>query len=65
MRIPIDVKFASERLTKKMRFRGDYGVVFEVEARRAGDVVKEKTDFDGPNETPMTRLVLEVPDCNG
>lgn len=59
--IPIDVGYAGEKLTKKKRFRGDYGVVFEVEAAHYDDVVLEKTTYDREDGTPVTRLVLEVP----
>jgi hypothetical protein len=60
--IPIDVKYASEKLTKKTRFRGRYGVIFEVDSDHYDDVVKERTTFEDANHTQITRLVVEVPE---
>lgn len=60
-RIVIDPKHANDKLLKKTRFRGKYGVLFEVESDHYKDVVKEKTEVDRPDGR-ITRLVLEVPD---
>jgi ribosomal protein L21E len=60
--IPIDVEFASENLTKKTRFRGKYGVVFEVETKNYDKVVREKTTFTDADNTEITRFVLEIPE---
>lgn len=59
--LKINKKFAQETLLKKKRYRGDYGVVFEVDSDRFDDVVKEKKDKKLSNGTTVTRLVLEVP----
>lgn len=60
--IKIDKQFARDKLLNKRRFRGKYGVVFEVESDHYKDVVKEKTDLRGPDGKTITRLVIEVPD---
>ena len=59
--IPIDARYAADKIAKKIRKRGDYGFLMEVEADHYHDVVKSEELFEGPNKTPMTRLVLEVP----
>lgn len=59
--ISIDRDYVREKLLKKKRFRGDYGVLFEVEADRYDDVVTAKTVYERPDGTPVTRLTLEVP----
>jgi hypothetical protein len=60
-RVVIEQEYARATLLKKKRFRGEFGVLFEVESNHYGDVVlEEKTErrLDG---TLVTRLVLEVP----
>jgi 37-kD nucleoid-associated bacterial protein len=59
--IPIDVKYASAKLTNKTRYRGSYGVLFEVESEHHDDVVRKYEAFVAEDGTPMTRLHLEVP----
>lgn len=57
----IDTAYAEEKLTKKYRFRGDYGVLIEVEAAHHDDVIKAKEELPQPDGKLITRLVLEVP----
>jgi 37-kD nucleoid-associated bacterial protein len=59
--IKIDPQFAETKLTKKKRFRGDYGVLFEVESEHYNDVVRERTERREPDGNTITRLVIEVP----
>ncbi|HEY4640057.1 MAG TPA: nucleoid-associated protein [Thermoanaerobaculia bacterium] len=59
--IPVDVPYASSKLTNKRKYRGSYGVTFEVESDHWNDVVKLMEQFVAPDGTPMTRLVLEIP----
>jgi hypothetical protein len=59
--IRIDPEYAKAKLTKKRRFRGDYGVLFEVESDHYDDVVLEKTERTGEKGKIITRLVIEVP----
>ena len=59
--IKIDPQYAQSKLTKKRRFRGDYGVLFEVDSDHYNDVVLEKTERNEPNGQIVTRLVIEVP----
>lgn len=60
-RIKID-SASAQQLLRKTRYRGDHGVVFEVETDRINDVVKEqKAQPPLPDGTIVTRLVLEVP----
>jgi hypothetical protein len=61
-RIKIDKQHAQEKLTKKKRFRGDYGVLFEVESAHYDEVVLETTISQGPDGKVITRLLIEVPD---
>jgi hypothetical protein len=49
-------------LVKKLRFRGGYGVHFEVEADHWDEVVKSLETEETPNGRSMTRLVIEIPD---
>lgn len=60
-RIKIDKQHAQEKLTKKKRFRGDYGVLFEVESAHYEEVVLETTINQGPDGKVITRLLIEVP----
>ena len=59
--ITIDPEYAQAKLTKKRKFRGDYGVVFEVESDHYDDVVREKTEKTDAEGRIVTRLVIEVP----
>src|SRR5205807_8275474 len=59
--IPIDIEYASVKLTKKRRYRGDYGFMLEVESEHWDHVVKKSESFAADDGTPMTRLLLEVP----
>jgi hypothetical protein len=56
----IDPLYASEKLIKKKRFRGDYGVLFEIEADHWKEVVKEHTEIDLPGKRKGVRLTIEV-----
>ncbi len=58
--IKIDSQYAQEQLLKKRRFRGDYGVLFEVDSDHYYDVVKEKKEILR-NGVKVTRLTIEVP----
>ncbi len=60
-RILVDGGYARENLLKKRRFRGDYGVLFEVDADHYDDVVREKRNIRRRDGTELTRLVIEVP----
>jgi hypothetical protein len=59
--ITIDPEYAEAKLTKKRKFRGDYGVVFEVESDHYDDVVLQKTENMDAEGRIVTRLVIEVP----
>ncbi len=59
--IKIDPEYAQTKLTKKKRFRGEYGVLFEVESDHYNDVVMDKTERHEANGKIVTRLVIEVP----
>jgi 37-kD nucleoid-associated bacterial protein len=58
-RLPIDRNRAREIL-KKTRFRGDFGVMFEVESEHYKTVVKEENRFTRDGQE-ITSLLLEVP----
>lgn len=58
--IEIDTQYAHDHLLKKRRFRGDYGVVFEVDSDHYDDVVTDKRDILR-NGVKVTRLTIEVP----
>lgn len=58
----LDVDYAEKKLRKKTRFRGQFGVVFEVETDHYRDVIREDpTEFTRQDGTRVTRLTLEVP----
>ncbi|HEV7922334.1 MAG TPA: nucleoid-associated protein [Thermoanaerobaculia bacterium] len=60
-RIRLDPVYAQETLLRKSRFRGDFGVSFEVNADREGDVI-ESTSFETlPDGTEVAVLRLRVP----
>jgi 37-kD nucleoid-associated bacterial protein len=59
-RIRVDPQYARDQLLRKRRFRGDYGVLFEVDSDHFKDVVIEKRDFIR-NGVNLTRLTIEVP----
>ena len=61
-RIPIDRDFARDKLLRITRFRGDYGVMFEVERKHFDDVVKKEEHWKSADGKNMTRLVIEVPE---
>ena len=44
----------------KKRFRGEYGVWFEVDTMHYGDVVKKQEPRTAPDGTPYTRLTIDV-----
>jgi hypothetical protein len=57
--IEID-KVSAEKLLKRKRFRGDYGVFFEVDTERYDDVVKSIKPVPSPDDTPVTELKIHV-----
>lgn len=59
--IPIDTGYVTDTLTKKRRYRGDYGVLFEMNDDDWDLVVEKFEPFEAQNGTPMTRLELVVP----
>jgi hypothetical protein len=61
VKIEIDQTYARDKLLKKTRFRGDYGVLFEVELQHVDDVVKKRTEKKNPAGTIVTVLQIEVP----
>jgi hypothetical protein len=61
-KILIDRDFARDKLLKMTRFRGDYGVVFEVERKHFDKVVKKEEHWQTQDGKNMTRLVIEVPE---
>ena len=58
--IAVDPSYAEEKLLKKRRFRGQFGLLFEVEADHYDDVVTGSEEFF-QNGKLITRLVLEIP----
>lgn len=58
--VTIDPTYAEEKLLKKLRFRGDFGVLFEVQAEHYHDVVKDKQEVSQADGQTITRLTLEV-----
>jgi hypothetical protein len=60
--VVIEQEYARAKLLKKKRFRGQFGVLFEVESEHYGDIVIEEKIEQRLDGTPVTRLVLEVPD---
>lgn len=58
--ITIDPTYAEKRLVKKVRFRGDFGLLFEVQAEHYDDVVKDKQEIIQADGQTVTRLTLEV-----
>lgn len=61
-KIPIDRDFARDKLLRITRFRGDYGVLFEVERKHFDEVVKKEEHWKSADGKNMTRLVIEVPE---
>jgi hypothetical protein len=57
----IDAEYAQKKLVNKYRFRGDYGVLIEVEADHYKTVVTSRKDIERPDKTVVTQLTLEVP----
>jgi len=57
----MDTEYAQKKLVKKYRFRGDYGVLIEVEADYYKTVVTSRKDIKRPDKTVVTQLTLEVP----
>jgi len=57
----IEQDYARATLLKKKRFRGDLGVLFEVESEHYRDVVVEESTETRPDGRSITRLVIEVP----
>lgn len=60
-RIEIDRDYARDKLLTKTRFRGEYGVLFEVKSEYYKDVVKNPKEIRRPDGKIVTRLVIEVP----
>jgi hypothetical protein len=60
-RLPVDEDFARSGLLRIKRFRGDYGLIFEVESDHYDEVVKEKREHMSPDGRVITRLTIEVP----
>jgi hypothetical protein len=58
--ITIDPAYAEKTLVKKVRFRGDFGLLFEVQAEHYDDVVKGKQEIIQADGQTVTRLTLEV-----
>ena len=50
----------TKRLVKKVRFRGDFGLLFEVQAEHYDDVVKGRQEIIQADGEIVTRLTLEV-----
>jgi hypothetical protein len=61
-KIPIDRDFARDKLLRITRFRGDYGVMFEVERKHFDEVVKKEEHWKSTDGKNMTRLIIEVPE---
>jgi hypothetical protein len=59
--IPIDPKYASEKIARKTRYEGDYGVVIEYETAKEKEVVFDKSTHTRRDGVVVTRLVLDVP----
>lgn len=59
--ITIDPQYAEARLTKKRRFRGDYGVLFEVESAHYSDVVLDQKEVKNKHGQMVTQMLIEVP----
>jgi hypothetical protein len=59
--VAIEQNYARVTLLKKKRFRGEFGVLFEVESDHYRDVVIEESEEDRPDGKRITRLVIEVP----
>lgn len=63
--IKFDKEYAQEVFLKKMRYRGDDGVLLEVNADRFKDVVQSMTPEPPlPDGTIITRVVLAVPNLH-
>ncbi len=58
--ITIDPTYAEKTLVKKVRFRGDFGLLFEVQAEHYDDVVKGRQEIIQADGEIVTRLTLEV-----
>lgn len=58
--IKFDKQYAQEVFLKKMRYRGDDGVLLEVDADRFADLVSMTTHPLPDGKTIITRIVLEV-----
>jgi hypothetical protein len=59
--VVMEQDYARATLLKKKRFRGEFGVLFEVESERYKDVVVEESEDVRPDGKRITRLVIEVP----
>jgi hypothetical protein len=59
--VVIEQDYARATLLKKKRFRGEFGVLFEVESDHYRNVVVEESEEERPDGKRVTRLVLEVP----
>lgn len=58
--VAIDPTYAEKKLLKRLRFRGDFGVILEIQADHYNDVVKHREDIPQPDGQTITRLTLEV-----
>jgi hypothetical protein len=57
----VDAEYAQKKLIHKYRFRGDLGVLLEVEAEHYEKVITNRIDIQRPDNTVVTQLTLEVP----
>jgi hypothetical protein len=60
--LELDTSYAEEKLLRKTRLRGDYGVLFEVLTRHFDDVVKKQEVRKRADGKVITRLTIDVPD---
>lgn len=58
----VDQQHAREKLLNKKRFRGEYGVLVEVESEHYDDVVKLERTETRPDGKVVTVLTIKVPD---
>lgn len=61
-RVLVNQQHARDVLLKKKRFRGELGVVFEVNSDSYDDVVKEVQQKTRPDGKVVTTMTIEVPD---
>jgi hypothetical protein len=59
--IPINPTYASEKIARKTRYQGDYGIVIEYETAHEKEVVFDKSTYKRGDDVEVTRLVIDVP----